>query len=138
LLPPFNSIPQKTLAIPTWPLVNGAAQFWGAPKIFGRLIKGYDPELRQAILNSGKWSGSHNELDAILGQFELQHQMLPIREAVDFVHVCIYSTIKAMKFSVMSQTCGGPIELATITTDRKFRWVRHKEWDSAILEGDSR
>ena len=118
--------------------VTGAAQFWGAPKIFDRLIKGYDPELRQAIISSGKWSGSHNELDVILHNLELSHLMLPIRDAVDFIHVCIYTTIKAMKFSVMSQTCGGPIELATITTDRKFRWVRHKNWDSAILDGDIR
>jgi hypothetical protein len=130
------------------PLVNAAApsvneffsgsRFWGAPKIFLRLIKGYDPELRQAIINSQKWSGSHNELDAILGKMELNHPVLPIRDAIDFIHVCIYTTIKAMKFSIMAQTCGGPIELATITTDRKFRWVRHKDWDSAILDGDNR
>jgi hypothetical protein len=31
--------------------------------------------------------------------------------------------------------CGGPIEIAVISSDRKFRWVRHKEWDAAIAEG---
>jgi hypothetical protein len=123
---------------PTVAPVGSSAQFWGAPKIFQRLIKGHDPELSKEILASGKWSGWPTELDAILQKLELSHMMLPIRDAVDFVHVCICTTIKAMKFSVMSQTCGGPIELATITTDRKFRWVRHKNWDSAILDGDTR
>ena len=61
--------------------------------------------------------------------------MLPIREAIDFVHACIYSTIKAMKFSNFSQICGGPIEIAVITSDRRFRWVLHKDWDAAVLEG---
>ena len=118
--------------------LSGIAGFWGAPKIFERLIKGRDPEVRNDILSSGKWSGSEQDLDGILQKQELNHLTLPIREAVDFVHVCIYTTIKAMKFSAMSQICGGPIELATITTDRKFRWVRHKEWDSAILDGENR
>jgi len=58
-----------------------------------------------------------------------------MRDAIDFVHSCISSTIKTLKFSHLSQTCGGPIEIAVITTDRDFRWVRHKEWDAAIKEG---
>jgi len=42
---------------------------------------------------------------------------------------------KAMKFSHMAPVCGGPVEIAVITTDRKFRWVRHKKFDAAIGEG---
>ena len=71
---------------------------------------GHRADRRQNIavtfIESGKWSGSHGELDAILQTLELSHLMLPIRDAIDFIHVCIYTTIKAMKFSVMSQTCG--------------------------------
>jgi hypothetical protein len=59
---------------------------------------------------------------------------LPIRDTIDFVHTCIYSTIKLLKFSRLHRVCGGPIELAVITTDRRFRWVKHKPWDSAIEE----
>lgn len=58
-----------------------------------------------------------------------------MRDAVDYVHSCIYCTIKAMKFSNLSQVCGGPIEVAVITADRRFRWVRHKSWDAAIADG---
>jgi F420-0:gamma-glutamyl ligase len=43
--------------------------------------------------------------------------------------------IKTMKFSHMAPVCGGPVEIAVVTTDRKFRWVRHKQSDAAIGEG---
>jgi hypothetical protein len=60
---------------------------------------------------------------------------LPIREAIDWLHASIYTTIKTMKFSHMTSVCGGSVEIAVITTDRRFRWVRHKGFDSAIGEG---
>jgi hypothetical protein len=115
----------------------GSFQFWGAPNMIKRLVFGCDDELRRAILDSGRWAGSETDLDDLLAQQRLAHPMVPIRDAVDFVHTCILSTIKALKFSKFSPICGGPIELAVITTDRPFRWVRHKEWDSAISEGGS-
>ena len=111
--------------------------FWGAPKIFGRLINGIDDEAKEDLRKSAKWTGTDAELDAILGKHVLKHAQLPIREAVDFIHTCIIATIKAIKFSSMPQICGGPVEIATITSDRNFRWTRHKEWDSAIEEGNN-
>lgn len=60
---------------------------------------------------------------------------VPIREAIDWVYASIYTTIKTMKFSHMAPVCGGPVEIAVITTDRLFRWVRHKRFDTAISEG---
>ena len=115
---------------------DGVAAFWGAPNMIQRLIFGVDPALRGSLISSGKWSGTDAELDGILGQHQLSHAILPIRDAVDFVHACIYSTIKALKFSSFAQICGGPIELAVITTDRPFRWVRHKLFDAAVSEGE--
>jgi hypothetical protein len=118
--------------------VNPGFQFWGAPNMIQRLIFGWDGELRKSILESGKWSGTERELDYLLRERRLAHPAtIPIRDAIDFVHTCILSTIKALKFSNFSQICGGPIEIAVITADRPFRWVRHKEWDSAITEGAS-
>jgi hypothetical protein len=60
---------------------------------------------------------------------------LPIREAIDWVYASIYPSIKTMKFSHLAPVCGGPVEIAVITTDRPFRWVRHKKLDAAILQG---
>ena len=114
----------------------GAWSFWGAPNMIQRLIFGCDSALKSAVLQSGRWNGTESDLVAVLNQFQLTTLLLPIREAIDFVHSCIYSTIKALKFSNLSQICGGPIEIAVITTDRRFRWVRHKNWDMAITEGE--
>jgi hypothetical protein len=111
--------------------------FWGIPTLIGRLINGCADELRDSILNSGLWQGTPAQLDALIAQHSLGHPAsVPIREAIDFTHACLLATIKAMKFSQFSQRCGGPIEIAVITTDRPFRWVLHKPWDAAIREGE--
>ena len=111
--------------------------FWGAPSIILRLVRGYDLDLREALIKSGNWSGTPADLDALLAQYALDHSpTVPIRDAIDFVHSSIMSTIKALKFSRLSQICGGPIEIAAITADRPFRWVRHKMLDQAISEGE--
>lgn len=63
---------------------------------------------------------------------------LPIRDAIDFVHTYLHLTVKMEKFRFkVPPTCGGPIEVAFITTDRFFRWVRHKGFDTAILEHEN-
>jgi hypothetical protein len=112
--------------------------FWGAPNIVQRLIFGCDDNLKRALLDSKKWVGSTEELEALLEEQVLAHPIiLPIRDAADFIYSCIASTIKALKFSNMSQICGGPIEMAVISADRSFRWIRHKPWDSAISEGEN-
>jgi hypothetical protein len=110
--------------------------FWGAPNMIQRLIFGCDDLFKDSVISSGKWTGTRADLDALAAQHALAHPVIPIRDAVDFIHFLISSTIKAFKFSTHSQICGGPIELAVITTDRRFRWVRHKEWDAAITEGE--
>jgi hypothetical protein len=117
------------------PAAISSWHFAGAPNMIKRLIFGCDDDFKADILASGKWNGTAADLDALLAKRGLQTPVLPIRDAIDFVHSCIASTIKALKFSSLAQTCGGPIEIAVITTDRNFRWVRHKDWDAAINEG---
>jgi hypothetical protein len=126
---PLNVNPTPTAQSLGW-------NFWGAPNMIKRLIFGCDDGLRANILASGKWTGTPADLDALVAQCTLYHPFVPIRDAIDFIHACITSTIKAMKFSNLSQICGGPVEIAVITSDRKFRWVRHKAWDAAIAEGE--
>jgi hypothetical protein len=117
------------------PLTPNSYIFEGAPNVIRRLVDGCDDELRTAILASPHWKGAPADLDQLIQQYKFAHRVLPMRDTIDFVHACIYSTIKGLKFSNLFQICGGPIEVAAITTDRKFRWVRHKEWDAAITEG---
>ncbi len=128
----FDPLQPKPTPVP----ISAGWKFWGAPNMIQRLIFGADDELKENLIKSGKWNGTRPELDAVVMQSTLAHPIVPIRDAIDFVHACISSTIKAIKFSSLSQICGGPIELAVITTDRPFRWVRHKAWDVAITDGD--
>jgi hypothetical protein len=121
-------------AAPTPTTVN--IGFWGAPNFILRLLNGWDHSSKAAILASGKWNGTEQDLISELSKAALKVNMSTLRDTVDFVYSSIHSTIKALKFSDLSQICGGPIELAVISTDRRFRWVRHKKWDSAITDGD--
>lgn len=111
----------------------GTTLFWGCPNLINRLLFGVDFNLISSILASGKWTGTDQELFDLVQPHVLgQPLQLPIREAIDWVHASIYATIKTMKFSHMAPVCGGPIEVAAITTDRPFRWVRHKSLDAAM------
>jgi hypothetical protein len=110
-------------------------RWWGVPNIINRLILGADDNLFNEILASPFWTGTDNDLLDIIRNQNLMFSVLPIRDAVDFVHTCIRSTGKAMRFTDFPQVCGGAPEVAVITTDRNFRWVTHKTWDTAIADG---
>ena len=110
---------------------------WGMPNVMNRLMYGVDQPFLDALSRSGKWSGTEEELVGLLAPHVLKpRERLPMRDAIDYVHSAIYCTIKAVKFSTAAQICGGPIEIAVITSDRLFRWVRHKPWHAAIVDGD--
>jgi len=112
----------------------GATRFWGCPNLVERLLYGLDYAMFARILSSGKWSGTQDELYQLVEEGALGQPLdLPLREAIDWVYASIYTTIKAMKFSHLEAVCGGPIEVAVITSDRPFRWVRHKRLGEAIM-----
>ena len=111
----------------------GSARFWGCPNLIHRLVYGVDFGILDAIMQSGMWTGNEQDLfNVVEPHFLGQSTQLPIREAIDWVHASIYATIKTMKFSHLAPVCGGPIEVAAITSDRQFRWVCHKRLDSAV------
>jgi hypothetical protein len=127
--------PSQAGPSPPQALAIGSAKFWGCPNLIDRLIYGMDDVVFQGILGSGHWSGTPDELLAVVRYNTLaQPSDLPLREAIDWVHSCIYITSKAMKFSHLPPVCGGPVEIAVISSDRKFRWVRHKRFDVAITQ----
>jgi hypothetical protein len=107
--------------------------FKGVPYMMERLVFGHDARLFQNIMNSTHWRGSEADLRTVLAQSNLiQPKNLPLREAIDWIHTVIHTTIRAIKFS-QEHSCGGPVEIAAITTDRPFRWVCHKSLDAAII-----
>jgi hypothetical protein len=128
--------PNLTVAAPVQALRVGTPRFWGVPNLIERLLYGMDGGIAEAILRSGKWTGTPDELFALAQPFFLGQPLhLPIREAIDWIHSSIHTTIKALKFSHLPPVCGGAVEVGVITTDRPFRWVRHKRLDSALTQG---
>jgi hypothetical protein len=128
--------PNLTGPDPPQALEVGKAKFWGCPNIINRLVFGVDFSLLGAIEQSGKWSGTSDDLIALVIPHTLAQPFdLPIREAIDWVYTSIYTTSQAMKFSHLAPVCGGPVEIAVVTTDRRFRWVKHKKLEAAIVQG---
>jgi hypothetical protein len=120
------------------PLPQHLPMFWGQPNLIQRLAAGIDEDLFRDILQSGRWNGTQDDLLGLINRRRLfLPGILPIREAIDLIHASLYSTIKTMKFSQLAPVCGGPVEIAVITSDRAFRWVRHKKFDTAIPYGES-
>lgn len=120
------------------------AHFAGQPRFFTRLFMGIDHELQQHLrvvlgpmidpVDPAQGAAQFDSvLQALLPNYVAQgFTDLPIRDAIDYLHSILHVTIKAMKFKFGTPVCGGLVELGVITTDRKFRWVLHKGFDSAI------
>lgn len=111
----------------------GLIRYWGCPNLMERLVYGIDQRVFDAILRSPHWGGNQQDLISLIQPAMLRTiTLLPIREAIDWVHASVYATIKMMRYSQLDPLCGGPVEVAVITADRPFRWVRHKTLDAAI------
>lgn len=131
-------------------LIVGEARFEGAPQLFKRAYRGFDPDLPVSLhaalekrlvpqlVPSDDFQKLFVEafIEAAATLAPSGHRDMPIREAIDFCHMYLHLTIKGFKFRFGPPVVGGPVELAFVSTDRQFRWVRHKPFDSAIEEQD--
>lgn len=122
----------------------GEAGFRGAPRFFARTFHGFDPDLPDLLLKQLKQRlPSVANLDMLFAQSFMAvaktlpavgYNDVPLREAIDFVHTYLHVTVKAFKFQFGPPVCGGPLEIAFVSTDRPFRWARHKPFDAALQE----
>jgi hypothetical protein len=133
------------------PIKTGMCSFSGNPNFFTRVFRGFDPEMPERLCQEIKASLPDSEVlkdfdDIFKKAFEKASlplvaagfKDLPIREAIDFVYSYLHITVKATKFRFGAPACGGPVEVGFITTDRHFRWARHKSFVSAIIEQEGR
>jgi hypothetical protein len=132
------------------PLALGLCSFSGNPNFFIRVFRGFDPQLSENLRKELRLllppETIPENFDQIFSQaFEgaaaplaaAGYRDLPIREAIDFIYAHLHITIKATKLKFGAPACGGPIEIGFVSTDRHFRWVRHKSFSSAILEEEA-
>ncbi|MDI6734779.1 MAG: hypothetical protein QME42_01075 [bacterium] len=54
-------------------------------------------------------------------------QLLPLQDAIDYTIFLIDTTIKFQRFTPMTPTCGGSIDVSVITYHSGFQWIKKKE-----------
>jgi hypothetical protein len=134
--------------VSTAPLPIGGASFNGAPDYFTRIFhgfaSGFPSALSKALVEEIGGDDASKEktrkqfgtaFSKVRPQFcSKGYDDLPLREAIDFICTYLSVTIKAFKFRSGPPICGGPLEIGFVSTDREFRWIRHKDFGSAIAE----
>lgn len=109
----------------------GDMKISGGFEVVSRILHGYDirllPQLAGLGVDVPKFQQSAASFSALP-----RLDMLPLRDAIDFVHFLIYSAIKLHRYRGGPASIGGAIEIATITPDRGFRWIVHKPLSESI------
>ena len=112
---------------------------------FMRLHQGFDirfyEKLAEKMLNIGI---SEQVMKNIFNMFKeameeipltpsIQFASMPIQNAINFAVYVLQTTIGYTTFESVTPSCGGPLQIAVISEDRGFVWVREPQY--RILEG---
>jgi hypothetical protein len=90
----------------------------GEARIIGRIIAGYDITLTD-IVNQNLTEEKKLEL-----KLPVPYDILSLRAAVDLATVLIRATIDLQNLAIMPHTCGGPIDVCTITNADGLSFVQ--------------
>lgn len=112
-------------------LTLGELEFNGMPETVLRIVNGYDPLLQSELLQAGVSPADFADCAKKCSITPLIEHM-PLRDAIDFVHFLVYSTVKLNRYRGGPVMVGGSIEIATLTADRGFRWIMHKPLNESI------
>jgi hypothetical protein len=123
----------KLVGTPTEQIVAGAAtdacgaHWQGETDVFVRLIKGYD------VLRLVTRGWPQPQLDALAAlEYVVRFEAMALQDAVDYGEFVVRTTIDMQRFSYGTfgtpgegfPSCGGPVEIATITWGGGVEWVR--------------
>jgi 20S proteasome alpha/beta subunit len=93
----------------------------GEARIVGRIIAGYDITLTD-IVNQNLTDKKKLEL-----RLPIPYDLLSLRAAVNLAVVLIRATIDLQNLAIMPHTCGGPIDVCTISNVDGLIYVERKE-----------
>ncbi len=93
----------------------------GEARIIGRIITGYDIALTD-IVNQNLTEEKKLEL-----RLPVPYDLLSLRAAVDLATALIRATIDLQNLAIIPHTCGGPIDVCTITSVKGLNYVQRKE-----------
>lgn len=106
------------------------AAWRGHTLVIGRLLKGYDPRLREL-------QGFDQEIAKTMESAPLDYLVdywsMTLQDAIDLATFLVHTTIQMQRFSDgirmspgVSANCGGSIDVAVVEPEHGFRWLRHK------------
>jgi 20S proteasome alpha/beta subunit len=106
------------------------AAWRGHTLVIGRLLKGYDPRLREL---PGFDEDMSKALETSPLDYLVDYWSMTLQDAIDFATFLVHTTIQMQRFSDgirnapgMSANCGGAIEVAVIEPENGFTWMRHR------------
>lgn len=67
-------------------------------------------------------------------QYQVPFAVMPLQDAIEYVHYMINVAIGRYRFVVGPELCGGKISVAAVTQNR-FRWVSREPWS---IEGEGK
>ncbi len=103
----------------------------GQPEAISRLVKGYDPDLRNILKMANLDDMKIQEIIELCNKnltAPIIIPAMPIQDAIDIAHFLIDLTAKYVKYTPGAPTVGGPIEIAAITKHEGFKWVKRKHY----------
>lgn len=125
-------IPRLPVPVEQSPNVNGQHQFgitWGGQReIVDRIILGYDLRVQQILLEAGIDAQKISDIQQRLQSLNLQIpiQFMPLQDCVNLAHLFIRTTIDAQELTVGIRGCGGAIDIARITKNEAFEFIKEK------------
>ena len=129
----FN-IPNQDFARLREPLANGSQDFganwYGFTDAIVRLHHGRDDRLADVLAKHGMDTDTIPKvLEEISQQFQYSVPFagMPLQDAVDYSIYVVGVVVGRYRFAIGPELCGGPIDVATITRQEGFVWIKKKQ-----------
>lgn len=114
---------------------DAGALWYGQREIIDRLIMGWDSHLAEFLAESSDTTAVGLALEQYLPRLQLHvnFQTMTMQDAAMLADLLASTTVRLQQVSdgIVSKpgtfpSCGGPIDIALITPEDGFRWLRHK------------
>lgn len=109
---------------------NVGAAWRGHTLVIGRLLKGFDPRMRDL---PGFDEDMTKGLEGSPLDYLVDYWSMTLQDAIDLATFLVHTTIQMQRFSDgirnmpgMSANCGGAIEVAVVEPEQGFQWMRHR------------
>ncbi|MEH6932413.1 hypothetical protein [Bacillus sp. JJ783] len=78
-----------------------------------------------SLIYGAAWRGEPQATSKLLKDTDINFEMMPLKDAVDFAEFIVDLTINYCRFQDGLSTCGGPIDILVITKDYT-KFLKHK------------